>query len=40
MLARLQIPILDTGTKFLLLLCGKQGDLIDLLKVGFEAAFG
>ncbi|MGK0484276.1 MAG: hypothetical protein ACJAQ3_004265, partial [Planctomycetota bacterium] len=39
-LTRLKVPRLDACAQLLLLLSGEQGDLVDLLKVGFEAAFG
>jgi hypothetical protein len=39
-LAGLQVAGLDAPTKVLLLLCGQQGDLVDLLEIGLQAALG
>lgn len=40
MFTGLQITRLDAATEFLLLVGGKERDLVDLLEVRFEAAFG
>jgi hypothetical protein len=39
-LSRLQIALLDAAPQGDLLLRGEQRDLVDLLEIGFQAAFG